>query len=152
LYRVNDPRYADHYHGSEAKFRAEMLVQVLQEDFGVHYDMERVEHVDFRNSKDLFIHGMLQGSNGGTCVSMPVLYAAIARRLGYPVKLVEAKSHLFCRWEGCGPDGKDERFNFDGAGSGFSILDDSYYRSWPKPISDDEITRGEYLKSLNAAE
>ena len=35
LYRVTDPRYAEHYNHSEAYFRAEMLLQVLQEDLGV---------------------------------------------------------------------------------------------------------------------
>lgn len=152
LYRVTDPRYADHYQHSEAKFRAEMLVQVLQEDLNVHYNMDRVERIDFTNSKDLFIHGMINDSNGGTCVSMPVLYTAIARRLRYPVKLVEAKAHLFCRWEGIGPDGEFERFNFDGAGKGFGIFDDSYYRNWPKPVTENEIARGEYLKSLSPSE
>ncbi len=40
---------------------------------------------------------MIADDNGGTCVSMPVLYTAVARRLGYPVKLVLAKGHAFCR-------------------------------------------------------
>jgi hypothetical protein len=35
LYRVTDPRYADHYRHSEAYLRAEMLLQALQEDLGV---------------------------------------------------------------------------------------------------------------------
>jgi Transglutaminase-like superfamily len=153
LYRATDARWTDHYGHSQAKLRAEMLLQVLQEDLSVHYNMDRVTKVDFTNSKDLFIHGLIDDKNGGTCVSMPVLYTAVARRLGYPVKLVEAKSHLFTRWDGVGPDGKQERFNFDGAGSGISIYDDdSYYRKWPRPISDDEVARGEYLKSLSPAE
>jgi hypothetical protein len=42
----------------------------------------------------------------GTCSSMPVLYVTLGRRLGYPVKLVTAKAHLFVRWEQTG-----ERFN-----------------------------------------
>ena len=95
LYRVNDPRYADHYKHSEAVLRMEMLLQVLQEDLGVHYNLERVRDINFTDSRDLFIHGMIADKNGGTCVSMPVLYAAIARRLGYPVKLVLAKEHVF---------------------------------------------------------
>jgi hypothetical protein len=78
---------------------------------------------------------------------MPVVYTAVARRLNYPVKLVEAKSHLFCRWEA-----DKERFNFDAAGTGISFNDDSFYRSWPKPISDVEIADGQYLRSLSAAE
>jgi hypothetical protein len=34
LYRVTDPRYAEHYRHSEAYLRAEFLVQVLCEDLG----------------------------------------------------------------------------------------------------------------------
>lgn len=149
LYRVTDPQYAEHYGHSEARFRVEMLVQVLQEDLGVHYNMVRVEKIDFKNSQDLFIHGLIGNSNGGTCVSMPVVYAAVARRLGYPVKLVEAKSHLFCRWD----DGKKERFNFDAsANGGVGFHDDAFYRNWPRAISDDEIARGQYLRSLSTSE
>ena len=82
LYRVHDPRYAEHYRHSEKYFRAEFLLQVLQEDCGVHYNMERVNSISFAQSKDLFIHGVVADPNGGTCVSMPVLYVAVGRRLG----------------------------------------------------------------------
>lgn len=42
-----------------------------------------------------------------------MLYVAIGRRLGYPLKLVECKGHLFVRWE----DAK-ERFNIEGTSRG----------------------------------
>jgi len=80
LYRVHDPRWAEHYKYSQAWLRIELLAQVLQEDCGVHYNMERVRNIDFKNSKDLFIHGMIDDPNGGTCVSMPVMYVAVGRR------------------------------------------------------------------------
>jgi len=73
------------YENSEGYFRMLMLVTVLQQDFGVHYNKERIRDVDFRRSQDLFIHGMIGDDNGGTCVSMPAIYTAVARRLGYPV-------------------------------------------------------------------
>lgn len=148
LYRVTDPKYADHYAHSEARLRAEFIVQCLQEDCGVHYNMERVRQVDFSNPADLFIHGMVNSANGGTCSSMPVLYAAIGRRLGYPIKLVLAKQHVFCRWD----DGR-ERFNFDGAcNGGLDYPADDYYRKWPIAISDAEMKSGEFLKSLSPQE
>ncbi len=144
LYRLSDPRYAEHYKHSEAVFRMEMLCQVLQEDLGVHYNLERARNVNFTNSRDLFIHGMLGSDNGGTCVSMPVLYTAVARRLGYPVSLVRAKSHIFCRW-----DGRGERWNIEAtAAGGMESFPDKHYREWPEPISDAEVERGEYLKTL----
>ncbi len=147
LYRAHDPKFAKYYRNSEAFLRASMLVQVLQEDCGVHYNMERIRNIDFTKSQDLFIHGMIGRDNGGTCVSMPVLYTAIARRLGYPIYLTTAKAHLFCRWD----DGK-ERFNMEGSGNGFSAFDDDYYMKWPKPISQDEVKAGYYLKSLTPGE
>ena len=148
LYRVTDPKYADHYAHSEARLRAEFIVQCLQEDCGVHYNMERVRQVDFSKPDDLFIHGMVNSRNGGTCSSMPVLYAAIGRRLGYPIRLVLAKQHVFCRWD----DGK-ERFNIEAAGNGgIDYPPDEYYRAWPIAISDGEMASGEFLKSLSPQE
>jgi hypothetical protein len=147
LHRAHDQRYAKHYRNSEAYLKASMMVQVLQEDLGVKYNMERVRDINFTKSEDLFIHGMIGRDNGGTCVSMPVLYTAIGRRLGYPICLTTAKAHLFCRWD----DGK-ERFNIEGSGNGFSAFDDDYYVKWPKPITEAEVKAGHYLKSLTPGE
>jgi hypothetical protein len=148
LYRVKDPRYAEHYANSEGRLRAEFIVQVLQEDCGVRYNPERIDTPDWHNSQDLFLHGLVASTNGGTCSSMPLIYTVIGRRLGYPMKLVLASSHIFCRW-----DGENERFNIEGAGNGgVSYHPDEYYRTWPKPISEAEIQRGEFLKSLTPAE
>ncbi|MBN2448658.1 MAG: hypothetical protein JXO22_18170 [Phycisphaerae bacterium] len=144
LYRATDPRYAEHYNHSEARLRAEFIVQVLQEDCGVHYNEARINDPDTRNPKDTFIHGMIDSDNGGTCASMPVIYAAIARRLGYPIKLATAKRHLFLRWEGDG-----ERFNIDGASNvNVNYHPDEYYLTWPLEITEADKARGEYLISL----
>ncbi len=148
LYRVNDPRYADHYNHSEARLRAEFIVQVLQESCGVQYNPDRIYEPDFSDARDSFLHGMLPGAEGGTCASMPVMYVAIGRRLGYPMKLVLAKQHVFCRW-----DTENERFNIEGAtNGGVDYYPDEHYRSWPKPISDREMQSGEFLKSLTPEE
>lgn len=148
LYRVNDPRFADHYGHSEARLRAEFIVQVLQEDCGVHYNVERARNVDFSKPEDLFIHGLAGGDHAGTCSSMPVLYAAIGRRLGYPIRLALAKQHIYCRWE----DGK-ERFNIEGAGNGgVDFPPDDHYRNWPVPLTTAEIESGEFLRSLSPRE
>ena len=137
----------DEFHHSEAYYRMLMLVTVLQQDFGVHYNQERINDIDFTRSQDLFLHGMVGSSNGGTCVSMPVLYTVVARRLGYPVYLVNAKEHLFCRWDVPG-----ERINVEGTNQGMNSFDDLHYRNWPHPISTQEVESGHYLKSLTNAE
>ncbi|MEM1211439.1 MAG: hypothetical protein AAGI68_03990 [Planctomycetota bacterium] len=160
LYRVNDPRYAETYGGSEAQFRAAMLAQVLQEDLGVKYNMTAEGNFSFADPSVAFIHGMIppEGKTtadtpGGTCASMPVLYVAVGRRLGYPLKLATTDSHIFVRW-----DGKDhEKPGFRGyfnceTTNGFVRLDDDYYRTWPYPVTDQQIAVNGFLQSLSPAE
>jgi hypothetical protein len=152
LYRVSDPTYADHYKHSENVLRAEFLVQVLQEDCGVHYNLERVRDLDFTNSKDLFIHG-LSGANGGTCASLPVLYVAIGRRLGYPMSLALAPVHVLARWDG--PDDSNDpmkHFNVEASGYGFKALGDDFYLKWPRMMTDAERNSGYFLRPLTGAE
>lgn len=135
------------YENSEGYFRILSLITVLQQDCGVRYNPERISEPDFTNPGDLFIHGMV-GGEGGTCVSMPVLYTAIARRLGYPVSLVTTKGHVFARWE----DETGERFNIEATNRGLSVYDDEHYTQWPEPITADEIERYGFLKTLDADE
>ena len=143
------------FENSEPYFRMLMLVTVLEQDLGIRYNpdlMSKPSLADlrstsfFRNSADLFLHG-LTDSRLGTCASIPVLTVSVGRRLGYPLKLVRGKSHLFVRWD----DGK-ERFNIESGGHGMNSFPDDHYRMWPFPISDSEIKTGFYLKSLTPAE
>jgi hypothetical protein len=83
----------------------------------------------------------------GTCSSMPVLYVAIGRRLGYPLKLATTKSHVFIRWEGRG-----ERFDLEATGRGMNRYDDEHFKQWPYPVTDEEIQADGYLKSLTPVE
>ncbi|MBI3415206.1 MAG: hypothetical protein HY043_07785 [Verrucomicrobia bacterium] len=153
LYRFRD-RPAD-FNRSEAYFRMLTMATVLQQDLNVHYNSDRATEpgvfepndIFFANAEDVFIHGLIGDQRSGTCSSMPVFYAAVGRRLGYPLKLVTAKNHLFIRWDGGG-----ERFNIDATGVGFNTFDDDYYRRWPLPTTDEEIRVFGYLKSLTAAE
>jgi hypothetical protein len=128
-------------------------VQVLQEDCGVRYhdgfDPNPVAPPVFKTSKDLFLHGLVNDNHGGNCVSLPVVYTAVGRRLGYPIKLVGSREHVFCRWEGLehpNPHWRT-RFNFDGAGKGFSIDPDEFYVNWPKPSTPEEIKSHQWLES-----
>lgn len=135
------------YQDSEGYFRMLMLITVMQQDFDVRYNMERVRDIDFRRSQDLFIHGMISSDNGGTCVSMPVIYTAVARRLGYPVRLVLTKAHVFCRW-----DSPTDRFNIEATNQGMNSYPDEYYLTWPKKITKADAKRNRYLISLSPAE
>jgi hypothetical protein len=133
---------------SEARFRILVMVTVLQRDLGVRYNLAFMEgEYDASDSRNLFIHGLLSG-HGGTCVTTPVLYAAVGRRLGYPIKLVFAKEHAFCRWD----DGAGERFNIEATSLGFNQRSDEHYLTWPHPITPEELKRGWYLRSLTPRE
>ncbi|MEM9111659.1 MAG: hypothetical protein AAGC72_16785 [Planctomycetota bacterium] len=156
LYRLFHPDYRHRWNNSEARFRTEMLLQVLQEDCQVKYNEERRFDVDFTRSQDLFIHGLVPDHNdqinGGTCASMPVIYAAVGRRLDYPINLSTTSGHVFCRWDGLDRENPAwrERFNFDGSGEGFGFFDDDHYRTWPRAITEHDIRENAYLQSLDA--
>lgn len=141
-------RSPEKYERSSGKFRMMALVTVLQRYLEVRYHLPFSEgEFDGTDSRNLFLHGLLSG-HGGTCVTMPILYAAIGRRLGYPLKLVQAKEHFFLRWEEL--DG--ERFNVECTSPGFVSHDDVYYRRYPKPLTDEELALGFYLHSLSPRE
>jgi len=127
----------EEYDHSEGVYRMMWLVTVLQRDLGVHYHQDVIDKDDhgfFADSANLFIHGIIQGK-GGTCSSMPVLFAAVGRRLGYPLKLVPCKRHCFVRWEG--RDG--ERFNVECTTRGYVSHPDEYYLKWPEETTPEEV-------------
>jgi hypothetical protein len=81
----------------------------------------------------------------------PVLYVAVGRRLGYPLKLVRAVRHLFARWD----DPGGELFNIEISNAGgVDVHPDEYYRTWPYPIRDTGWQPGEtsFLRSLSPRE
>ena len=140
---------------SEGFFRMLMLAVVLAEDFGVRYAPSKIgtaadarrDDGFFADAQDVFLQGVVGPRRQGTCSSLPVLQLAVGRRLGYPLKLVTTKGHLFVRWEDT-----RERFNIEAAGKGVNRFADDYYRHWPLPITPaEEIAEG-YLKSLTAPE
>ena len=155
LHRNRFNRNPAEFEHSEGFFKMLMMTVVLAEDFGVHYltnrQIDPASAVDgdgfFANPSDVFLHGVLGPKRGGTCSSLPVLHVAIGRRLGYPLKLVTTKGHLFVRWEGQG-----ERFNIEVSGQGLNRFDDEYYQKWPFPVTDEEVAAEGYLKSLTAPE
>lgn len=78
---------------------------------------------------------------------MPVLYVAIGRRLGYPLRLATTKAHVFLRWEGAG-----ERFDLEATGKGMNRYGDEHFNQWPFPVTEEEIRADGYLKSLTPVE
>lgn len=127
-----------------------MLVHVLQERFRIRYNPARItpsgEPV---RSEDEFIFGAIQGP-GGTCASLPVVYTAVARRLGYPVRMVWTKGHAFCRWD---DPTTGIKLNIEGTNyEGVNTHSDDHYRQWPKTFDQEEEAFFGYLKSLSPRE
>jgi hypothetical protein len=143
------------FENSAGYFRMLMLCVVLAEDYGIHYDSQRQagpkatrdDDGFFTDCSSVFLHGLLGPERKGTCSSLPVLYVAIGRQLGYPLSLVTTRGHLFVRWEG-----KGERFNVEATARGLSRFDDDYYRHWPFEVSPAEEAAENYLRSLTASE
>ncbi len=146
---------------SQAKFCMVCLVTVLQRQCGVKYNPKWQNLTPDQNTpqdfgidaRDVFIHAIIDGI-GGTCGSLPVLYVAVGRRLGYPLKLVKAAQHLFVRWDD--PNGSQwfhsEQFNVEATGPGIHFLPDEHYRTWPRDIFDEDVENGIFLKSLSPKE
>lgn len=122
--------------------------------------MEAVGDFSFADVTTGFIHGIIPGPDqtnadtpGGTCVSMPVIYVAVGRRLGYPLTLSTTDSHVFARWDGLNHPNADWRdyFNCETT-NGFARFDDDYYRTWPKPVTDHDVARNGYLTSFTPSD
>jgi hypothetical protein len=133
--------------GSRALFRVHCLVSVLQLDFGVRYRRDRMAPNAAFTLEDCFVHGILAGK-GGTCASLPVIYAAVGRRLGYPLRLVTALGpscgHRFLRWDEPG----GQRFNIEINNAGFDAPPDDYYRSGLYAATRQWETTAPLLRSL----
>jgi hypothetical protein len=138
--------------GSEAVFRMHVLATVLQHKFGVRYNPAKKSPDVLLEPEDSFIHGILWGG-GGTCASLPVLFTAVGRRLGYPLQLASAVAegriwHLFCRWEEPG----GERFNIEATAPGLGINLDDDYRTGRFQISPSDEKHCGLLNSLSPRE
>jgi len=137
------------YYNSESYFDALFMICVVQQDMGIHYNLERMKDWSLSHGEDVFINGLIGDLREGTCSSMPVLYVAIGRRLGWPMYLVSAKGHFFARWES--DDGK-VRFNIEGTNHGMGASPDEYYKKWPYLMTEDDQWSGVYLRSMSGAE
>jgi hypothetical protein len=145
------------FNNSQAYFCVLYMITVLQTRCGVRYNPKwtcitpdkPIPREFGGDARDLFIHAIIDGT-GGTCGSLPVLYAAVGRRLGYPLKIVKAYRHLFLRWDD--PKGEHwfypDRFNIEATGPGIHCLPDEHYKTWPHKVPPEDIEAGIFLKSL----
>jgi hypothetical protein len=143
-----NPERFDH---SEGYFCVLVMVTALQRDLKLVYNPDKVADDASFDANDTFIMGAVLGA-GGTCASIPVVIAAVGRRLGYPIKLVAARSggvgHLFNRWD----DPAGERFNIEASGEGLSKLPDDYYRTGEYQVTAEQEEKLCLLRSMTPRE
>jgi hypothetical protein len=101
----------------------------------------------YRRAEPVFIHGLLGAKKIGSCASFPVLFAAIGRRLGYPLKVALSAGHAFNRW-----DDPADTFNMDAGSFHINRHPDEYYIDWPKPWTAEEKECGAFLRPLTPTE
>jgi hypothetical protein len=143
FYRTDPAQYGH----SEAFFRSVCLVTALQRHCGLRYNPAKIPKDVPLETADSFIHGAILGE-GGICATIPVILAAVGRRLGYPIKIVGAKTakwgHLFARWD----DPGGERLNLEAAGTGLDTPDDDHYRTGKFELQPEMETAGLFLQSM----
>jgi len=115
---------------------------------GIAYQPTAIGNYDCRDSRDDMLHGLLT-LKLGTCVSLPVLFVAIGRRLRYPMHLAVANGHVICQW--LNDDGTHANLEGSSAGGG-SMQPDAYYHSWPHPLTPAHMASGHYLRPFTRAE
>lgn len=81
-------------------FRVGMLQGFLGHEIGLRYieEQKHVTAVSYTDPSDLFINGLIDKKQG-TCGNMAALHVAMCRRMGWPVSLAVARSHLLSRFD-----------------------------------------------------
>jgi hypothetical protein len=80
--------------------RLSVLFEHLDRGLGITYNeyQRDANQVLYTNPSQLFVNGVMD-TRQGSCSSLAALYLALAWRLGWPVSLATAVSHLFCRYD-----------------------------------------------------
>jgi len=122
--------------------RIRVLNTVLFRTEGFHYD----HAPDARRKKEYyFLNGILD-TKQGICYTMPLLYMAVAQRLGYPVYPVHAPDHLFVRY--VDPSFKQQNIEVT---SGGKYFEDGWYIQ-DFAIGEKGLASGSYLRTMTYRE
>ncbi|HBT82652.1 MAG: hypothetical protein A2091_01765 [Desulfuromonadales bacterium GWD2_61_12] len=127
---------------NDPDFRVRALNTYLYQHEGVSYDLSDPNATKPENR---YLNGMLD-SKKGSCVTMPLLYLAVAQRLGYPIYPVLAPQHLFLRYEHPWLTSN----NIEATGGGGYTSDAKYKGDFQ--ISDKSIKNGVFLRTLTYRE
>ncbi len=119
--------------------RIRVLNTVIHQVEGIHYD-----HSPFARSRQeyYFLNGILDMKQG-ICYSLPLLYIAVAQRLGYPLYPVAAPDHLFVRYI----DPAFTEQNIETTSGGKYFPDQYYIEAFA--VSKKGMKSGSYLRTLS---
>lgn len=120
--------HGDVLRNSEVVYRIYCLSRSLRDGYRIHYCREERDYslpADWGKADRHFMFGCLGPQRHGTCASLPALFVAVGRRLGYPLNLVHSPSHVFCRWE------EPERHNIEFNGDDFDLREYEEYLTIP---------------------
>ena len=126
-------------HGTEdPETRIRVLNTVIHQMEGFHYDRS-----PFARSRQeyYFLNGILDMKQG-ICYSLPLLYIAVAQRLGYPLYPVLAPDHIFVRY--VVPNFTEQNIETTSGGKYFP---DQYYIE-TFAVSQRGLKSGSYLRTL----
>ena len=168
----NYHRFVEHpekFKNSLGNYRMAVMAAVLCQDLRVHYDPQRekelfennyftqsqpyskAEQHFFSDASDFFLQGLVSDKRYGTCASMPYLYVAVGRRLGYPVSIASAYTHSYVYYD----EGNGKHFNVEATEDrGFVTPSDDEYRNppWGAPSDPDYYQTHDLLQPLSNKE
>ncbi len=127
---------------NQGRYDPDSIIRALNSYFyrdeGFHYDRSDTAHTKVEN---FYLNGVLD-TKQGTCFNLPMLYMAVAQRLGYPVYPVLAPEHVFLRF--VSPLLKEQ--NIEATEGGGYSPDEDYIRRLN--ISAKGLKSGAYLRTL----
>lgn len=100
-----------------------------------------------RKTENQYLNGLI-ATPKGNCLTIPLLYLAIADRLDWPIYAVRAPQHFFCRY--IVDSESNEYYNIETTAKGM-ISEDQYYIDEMR-ISEAGLKNGCYMRTLSEKE
>ncbi|MCI0702338.1 MAG: transglutaminase-like domain-containing protein [Planctomycetia bacterium] len=131
-------------------FNLGVVCEYIERELGIQYkeDQRDQKSIRYTNPSDLFLNGLID-TRRGTCGNMAALHHAIGWRLGWPVSLACAASHLFLRY-----DNGLVQYNVEATQAGFGGMSsppDEYLVTQYK-LTPEAISTGSDLRALKPSE
>ena len=127
---------------TDPDYRIRALNTYLFMRLRIEYDLSDPQA---RKPQNRWLNGMLD-TKRGSCVTMPLLYLAVAQRLGYPVYPVNIPLHTFLRYV----DPRLKKQNIEATGGGGYVPNGEYIEVFR--ISKRAMDSGAYLRTMTYRE